>query len=127
MQAYEGMNKSFDALGEVRKLRTRVKELREGGGAKGAKADALDALDRKLAPLAGEGGRGGGQAAGAAEGGANFAQLNSSFESLLELLQSADAQPTTQAVAASAELQRRLAEALSRWSEIKSRDAKSID
>jgi photosystem II stability/assembly factor-like uncharacterized protein len=122
MQAYEGMNKSFDALGEVRKLRARVKELRDGG-AKGAKADALAALDQKLAPLAGEGG--GGQ--GAAAGGANFAQLNSSFESLLELLQSADAQPTTQAVAASAELQRRLAEALSRWNEIKSRDAKAID
>ncbi|HVG31138.1 MAG TPA: hypothetical protein VM864_15615 [Pyrinomonadaceae bacterium] len=125
MQAYEGMNRSFDALEEVRNLRARVKQRREGG-ATGPKADALAALDQKLAPLAGEGG---GQApgTGAAAGGANFAQLNSSFESLLELLQSADAQPTTQAVAASAELQRRLAEALSRWNEIKSRDARAID
>ena len=124
LQAYEGMNRSFDALEEVRGLRARVKQRREGG-ATGAKADALAALDQKLAPLAGEGG--GAQTAGAAPGGANFAQLNSSFESLLELLQSADAQPTTQAVAASAELQRRLAEALARWNEIKSRDAKAID
>ncbi|HEX8161237.1 MAG TPA: hypothetical protein VF538_05160 [Pyrinomonadaceae bacterium] len=122
MQAYEGMNKSFDALGEVRALRARIKRQRDGG-ATGPKGGALAALDERLSALAGEGG--GGQ--GAAAGGANFAQLNSSFESLLELLQSADAQPTTQAVAASAELQRRLAEALSLWNGIKGRDAKAID
>ena len=121
MQAYEGMNRSFAALGEIRGLRARIKQQREG--AKGAQADALAALDQKLAALA----EGGAQAAGAAPAPANLAQLNSSFESLLDLLQSADAQPTAQAVTAAADLQRQLAEALSRWGEIKGRDAKTID
>jgi hypothetical protein len=125
MQAYDGMNRSFDAMDEVRKLRARVKDRR--GNATGARADELDALDKKLATLGG-GGEGVGQGgAGTNANEASFAQLNSSFESLLELLQSADAQPTTQAAAAVADLERKLADALSRLNAIKSGEAKSLE
>ncbi|MDT7602974.1 MAG: hypothetical protein QOF61_971, partial [Acidobacteriota bacterium] len=126
LQAYEGMNKSFDALADVKKLRARIKEVQERAGA-GATADALAALDQKLATI-GEGGGGGGRGTGgASRGETNLAQINSSFESLLDLLQSADAQPTTQSVAASAELQRQLADLLSRWNAVKTGDVRALD
>ncbi|MFL6228378.1 MAG: VPS10 domain-containing protein [Pyrinomonadaceae bacterium] len=127
LQTYEGMNKSFDALADVRRLRARIKEVRERAGS-GANADALDALDQKLAAI----GEGGGGARGGGRGGANsaetnLAQVNSSLESLLDTLQTADMPPTTQAVAASAELQRQLADLLSRLSALKSTDVRALD
>ncbi|MFN2595813.1 MAG: WD40/YVTN/BNR-like repeat-containing protein [Pyrinomonadaceae bacterium] len=123
MQAYDGMNRSFDAMTEVKNMRARLKERR---GSAGARAEQLDALDKKLATLGGgEGGGGGGQGDADANE-MSFAQLNSSFESLLEQLQSADAQPTTQAAAAVADLQRKLAGALSRLDALKGGDARSL-
>jgi photosystem II stability/assembly factor-like uncharacterized protein len=124
LQAYDGMNRSFDAMTEVKNLRAHSKE-RSGAG--GTQASALDALDKKLATLGGGEGGGGGQARGASADEMSFAQLNSAFESLLDQLQSADTQPTTQAVASVADLQRKLTAALSRLDEIKSRDAKSLE
>jgi photosystem II stability/assembly factor-like uncharacterized protein len=127
LEAYDGMNKSFDALADVRKLRARIKEVRERAGT-GANADALAALDQKLAAIGegGGGGRGGGRG-GANSGETNLAQVNSALESLLDTLQSADMQPTTQAIAASVELQRQLAELLARWSAIKSNEVRALD
>ncbi|HEX5083351.1 MAG TPA: hypothetical protein VFY40_15005 [Blastocatellia bacterium] len=45
----------------------------------------------------------------------------------MNLVEGADAEPTTQAVAASDALQKSLAGALSNWSEIKNKDVKSIN
>jgi hypothetical protein len=45
----------------------------------------------------------------------------------MNLVEEADATPTTQAVAASEALQKSLADALLNWSEIKDRDVKSIN
>jgi photosystem II stability/assembly factor-like uncharacterized protein len=125
LQAYDGMNKSFDALADVRNLRARIKEVRERAGT-GATSDALAALDQKLAAI-GEGGGGGRGGGGAGAGAPTFAQVNSALESVLDILQSADMQPTTQTVAASAELQRQLADLLSRLSAIKSADVRALD
>ena len=46
---------------------------------------------------------------------------------MLELLQAADATPTTPAVTASEELQRNLKNLLGRWNELKSKDIKAIN
>ena len=45
----------------------------------------------------------------------------------MNLVEGADATPTTQAVAASEALQKSLADALSSWSEIKNKDVKSLN
>jgi hypothetical protein len=45
----------------------------------------------------------------------------------MNLVEGADAAPTTQAVAASDALQKSLADALSNWSEIKNKDVKTIN
>ncbi len=126
MQAYDGMNASHDALAEARRLRARIKDLKGNSGA-AQFSNALDALDKKLAALAeGGGGRGGGaQAAGANE--PTLALVNSALESLLELLQSADAQPTAQATSAVADEQRKLDALLARFTEIRNADVRALD
>jgi photosystem II stability/assembly factor-like uncharacterized protein len=125
MQAYEGMEQSREALDGIRKLRAQVKELRARAG-QGAVADALLSLDQKMAALETDSdARPAGGAGNTGE--TNLTRVNASLGSLLDLLQSADAAPTTQAVTASAELQRKLSELLSRWNEIKGREVKTIN
>jgi photosystem II stability/assembly factor-like uncharacterized protein len=125
MQAYEGMEQSREALDGIRKLRAQVKELRARAG-QGAVADALLSLDQKMAALETDSdARPAGGAGNTGE--TNLTRVNASLGSLLDLLQSADAAPTTQAVTASAELQRKLSELLSRWKEIKGREVKTIN
>jgi photosystem II stability/assembly factor-like uncharacterized protein len=125
MQAYEGMERSREALDGIRKLRAQVKELRARAG-QGAVADALLSLDQKLAALETDGdARPAGVAANAGE--MNLTRVNASLGSLLDLLQSADAATTTQAVTASAELQRKLSELLSRWNAIKGSEVRTIN
>ncbi|HEY0384602.1 MAG TPA: hypothetical protein VGC64_01260, partial [Pyrinomonadaceae bacterium] len=55
MQAYEGMQRSFEALGEIARLRAQLKQLRARAGATGALADALNQLEQKTAALSGDG------------------------------------------------------------------------
>ncbi|HEX8116877.1 MAG TPA: hypothetical protein VF521_06365, partial [Pyrinomonadaceae bacterium] len=57
----------------------------------------------------------------------NFNQLHSQLASLYEVLQQADAAPTTQAAAQAADLQRRLREALPAWSEFRSKDVEAVN
>ncbi|MDT7542363.1 MAG: hypothetical protein QOE33_2267 [Acidobacteriota bacterium] len=125
MQTYDGMNRSFDALAEAKRLRGRIKELKDRAGT-GVITTALDALDQKLASISeGSTGRAGPPAASTNE--TNLAQVNSALESLLELLQSADAQPTTQAIAASVDLQQKLNALVARFGEIRNVDVRALD
>jgi hypothetical protein len=126
MQAYRGMQQSREALDQIRKLRAQVKDLR-GRAAQGALSDALLSLDQKLATLETET-ETRAPAGGAANAGEmNLNRVNGAMASLLDLLQSADAAPTTQAVAASAEFQRILSGLLARWNEIKSKDVRALN
>jgi delta 1-pyrroline-5-carboxylate dehydrogenase len=85
-------------------------------------AEAIAALDQKAAGI--EGAAGGGPRGG---GGSGLSRLASELLSIMNLVEEADATPTTQAVAASEALQKSLADALLNWSEIKDRDVKSIN
>jgi photosystem II stability/assembly factor-like uncharacterized protein len=128
LQAYQGMEQSFDAMEQTKKLRDQIKDRRAHAN-QGALADALAALDQKTAAIAGEGR--GDQAPGAPAGSdsrdGNLTRSNTNFTSMLELLQAADATPTTQAVTASEELQRNLKNLLGRWNELKSKDIQAIN
>jgi photosystem II stability/assembly factor-like uncharacterized protein len=131
-RSYEGAREAREAQSEIRKLRAQLKEVRERAG-QGALADAIVALDGKAAALdggeagglrgAGGGQRGGGRGAGEA----SFARLSGELSSLMNLVESADATPTTQAVAAFDEAQRALAGLMARWREIKSQDVKALN
>jgi hypothetical protein len=127
IETADGMTASFDALEEIKKLRAQIKELHARAGIPPALADSLAALDKKAAALMGEGGgRGAGRAA-ALPATPNLEQIHGSLATLLEVLQSADAAPTTQAVAAAEQLQRRLRAALSDWENMKRTDVESLN
>ncbi len=125
MQAYQGMQQSFDALSQVKKLRDQIKIRRTHAGP-GALTDALIALDQKAAAVSGEGRAEAGPGA-AIDSGGNLTRSNGALTSLLELLQAADVAPTSQAVTASGELQQTLKNVLMRWTDLKDKDVKSIN
>jgi photosystem II stability/assembly factor-like uncharacterized protein len=104
----EALSRDFAALGEVRARRTLLRAQREGAKA-GEIADSLAALDSLL--LGVESGVRGGTAE-------NLVRLNGELSTILDTVESADAEPTSQVVAAAADLERALAEVLARWSGI---------
>jgi hypothetical protein len=104
----DAISRAFTALGEVRSQRTVIRSQREGAKAKEV-ADSLIALDSALANL--ENGAGAGAVAG-------LAAVNDQLAGLLEVVESADAEPTTQAVAAAAALEKSLSALLAQWSDV---------
>jgi photosystem II stability/assembly factor-like uncharacterized protein len=123
-QAVEGMEQTFDALEQLKKLRSQVKDLRARTGLAPALADALAALDSKALTLEAEASP---RPPGGTPAPPSLNQVHSSLATLLEVLQLADAPPTTQAVAASADLQRQLREAMSAWEQLKTKDVGSVN
>jgi hypothetical protein len=127
--SYESVGKIRAAQSEIRHLKTQLAALKNGAG-QGAVADAISALDKKVTALEGAGGggfRGGGGGGGASGAEPSFARLNGEFNSLMALVEGADVQPTTQALAAFAEAQKNLAALFARWREIKDQDVKSLN
>ncbi len=126
VRAYEGMNRSFNALAEARKLRAQVKDLR--AKAQGQVAETLARFDGKLLSL--EGAAAGpppGPPAASGTQDVSLARLNGDWNTLLGILQEADAAPTTQAVRAADELQARHAKALAMWAEVKGGELNALN
>jgi hypothetical protein len=128
-RCYEGLQQIHDALEQVRKLRVQLRDLR-GRASQGALADAINALEGKLAALEGAGGgfRGaGGGGQGGASNEPSLSRLSGELLGLMGVVEGADVAPTTQAVAASEELQRILTGVLARWSDVKQKDVRSLN
>jgi hypothetical protein len=104
----EAISRDFAALEQVRARRALLRTQREGAKA-GEIADSLAALDTLL--LAIEGGTRGGTAE-------NLVRLNEELAGILATVEEADAEPTTQVVAAAGDLERALAAVLARWSDV---------
>jgi hypothetical protein len=104
----DAISRDFAALGEVRAERTLLRTQREGAKAKEV-ADSLVALDSLLANIE----------TGARRGGAaGLVVLNEQLAGILDTVEGADADPTTQVAAAAGDLEKTLAALLSRWSDI---------
>jgi photosystem II stability/assembly factor-like uncharacterized protein len=130
-QLAHALKLDYDALQEVRVLRARVREAR-GRVPAGAAPDALAEFDRKLAALEGGGGGGGGGGGAAIFGGGavgepSLSRLNDELGALFGELQSVDAEPTTQAVAAIAEKEAALRGALGRWSALRTTELSALN
>jgi hypothetical protein len=104
----EAIARDFAALGEVRRQRGILKTQREGAKA-GEVADSLVALDTVLGTIES------GPRAGAAE---NLVRLNGELAGILDTVEGADMDPTSQVVTAAGELERSLAAVLAQWSEV---------
>jgi photosystem II stability/assembly factor-like uncharacterized protein len=128
MRSYEGMKQVRATLGDIRKLREQVRALGERAG-KGTLAEALAALEKKAAALEGAAGGPGmrGRRGPAAPGEPSLTRLGGELGAVLALVDGADATPTTQAEAASDELQRHLQALLSRWRDLREQDVKALN
>ncbi|MFP5264586.1 MAG: VPS10 domain-containing protein [Blastocatellia bacterium] len=124
---YEGIRKIREAQAEIRALRARLQSLK-GQAGQGAAADALDEFDKRAAaldPAPGGPGRGGPPAAPAGE--QTFARLASELNVIMAIAESADAEPTAQAVAAYDESRKSLGDLLARWDGMKSKGLNELN
>ena len=116
----EGMNETYETLQQVRTLRPQVTD--RAAKAKGALADSLNALDKQAGELEGtsQGAFFGVPASGKQP--ENLSSLNQHFGQLLNIVDSADAAPTTQAAAVYLELEDSLGKLLAQWKKVRETD-----
>jgi photosystem II stability/assembly factor-like uncharacterized protein len=103
----DAISRDFGALAEVRERRVLLRTQRQGAKA-GEIADSLAALDSLLLGIE----------SGPSGGTENLVRLNGELAAVLDIVEGADAEPTTQVVRAAADLERALAAVLSQWSEV---------
>src|SRR5262249_52940656 len=111
-------------LTEIRTLRAQLKE-RQGKVKEQALIDALSDLDKKAAALEGsERGRGARFAPGPRE--PTLMRLAGDMQHLMDVLQGADAPPTTQTISGVELTRKAFAEALERWKDLKDREVNAV-
>ena len=131
MKMYNSQRHAREVIAQIQKMRDDLKGLREKAG-QGAVADAINALDQKVGAIAGAGG-GGGRAGGGGgrgqrqAGGPTLASVSGEMVQLLEMLQGADATPTTQLIAAVGEADKAFTSLMGQWNQIKSSDLKALN
>jgi photosystem II stability/assembly factor-like uncharacterized protein len=127
----DALHRDYEAVIQVRSLRAQIKWLlRDQHATSAASSTALDAaakiaaaLETKAAAIEGEEG---GRYLSAPEG-RTLVRLNGGFSTLVSGLDTADAAPTTQQSAMFEELNKALAEQLSGWSQLKSKDIPELN
>ena len=125
MKITEAMHRNYDALQQLRKVRSQLKDLRQRAG-QGPTANAITALEKTLTELEGSKGGFGAQYLSTSEG-RSLARLNSALSSLLGIVDSADAAPTTQAIGMFGDVQQALEQQLSRWQEIRKQEIPTLN
>jgi photosystem II stability/assembly factor-like uncharacterized protein len=120
----DAMRRDFAALNEVKALRQKLKEAAQSGNAD--LQSKVAALDKKAEELEGKPGGYGAQYL-STPAGRGLARLNSALSSLLAVVDSADAAPTTQAVAMFSEVNAALDEQLKRWRDMQSADLPELN
>jgi photosystem II stability/assembly factor-like uncharacterized protein len=126
MRCYEGLHQVHDALEQVRKLISQLKEL-SARESRGALADAIRALETKAGSIEGAAGGSRGTGRRGATSEPTLTRVHGELLELMGVVEGADIAPTTQAVAAAGEVQRKLSEVLSRWTELKEKDVKPLN
>jgi len=120
----DALHKDFEAIQEVRSLRAQLKALVDRRS--DAIAKTAGELEAKAASIEGKEAEHDSHFLSTPEG-RTLARLNSGFNTLLSALDTADAAPTTQQVAMFGELDKVLAEQLSAWDQLKSKDIPALD
>jgi photosystem II stability/assembly factor-like uncharacterized protein len=121
----EGMNETFEALQQVRALRPQLAD--RAGKVKGALGDSLNGLDKQVAELEGASQ---GSFFGVPPSGQrpeSLSTLNQHFGQLLNVVDSADVAPTTQASAAYLELEGSLGKLLAQWKKVRDSDLPALN
>lgn len=121
----EGMNETFEALQQVRSVHTQLTE--RAGKTKGTLAESVSALEKQAAQLEGasQGAFFGTPPAGKQP--ENLSTLNQHFGQLLNVVDSADAAPTTQASAVYLELEDALEKLVAQWKKMRDADLPQVN
>ena len=114
--SYEGIAKIRSAQNEMKSLREQLKSL---------PSTEVATLEKKLGELQGR--SSGIDDFGGSSREPGFAGLSTNFLGLMNMVEGADVAPTTQAIAASGELQKSLTTLLARWEEMKTKDVKTLN
>jgi len=122
----DGMNKSFEALSQVRTVRAQLKERATKAG-KGALTEAIAALDKEAAELEGATQSNFFGLPPGAKAPENFSSLNQHLGGLLSVADSAEAAPTTQAAAVYKELRDALEKLAARWTKIRQQNIPALN
>jgi photosystem II stability/assembly factor-like uncharacterized protein len=126
MRLTDAIRQDYEALQQVKALRAQLQVARERARqSPGALTDAIAKVDESAAALEGTGGGPG--ATGISATAENLTRLNGELVTLLDIVDGADAEPTTQVAAAVGELERALAEQLARWRELQEREVSALD
>jgi hypothetical protein len=130
LEAYRGMQQTFDTVEQIRKLRAQIRTAIERVD-RGPLAEALNALDKKAAAIGGEG-RSDASSPGLPGGTIdmrepNLTRLNNGFSAMLDHLQDADLAPTEPMVTAATELQKVLTKLMADWDQFKTKDVAAIN
>ncbi|HWF89257.1 MAG TPA: hypothetical protein VN659_10490 [Pyrinomonadaceae bacterium] len=130
LEAYRGMQQTFDTVEQIGKLRAQIREAISRAD-RGPLAESLNALDKKAAAIGGEG-RSDASSPGLPGGTIdvrepNLTRLNNGFSSLLDTLQDADLAPTQPMIAAASELQKTLAKLMADWDQLKAKDVAAMN
>src|SRR6266478_3559574 len=121
-----GMNKSFEALAQVRSVRAQLKERAAKGG-KGALAEGIAVLDKQVAELEGAAQSNFFGLPPGAKQPENFSSLNQHFSGILAVADSGDVAPTTQATAVYKELEEALEKLVARWAKIRDQNIPALN
>jgi photosystem II stability/assembly factor-like uncharacterized protein len=123
MGSWQGMRDIQSTLKELRKIRTQLKDRKEQAK-EGTLAESLTALDNKLAAVEGRSfSRMEFRMPGARRAqDKTLSRLDGELAAIMELVESADATPTTQAVATWEQRRAELHELLSRFRQLKEKD-----
>ena len=116
MRISDALRKDDEALKGIRAYRAKLKERIEKA-ATPAEKEKLTALDQKAAALQGAPARRRGRR-GAAPTEKDLGRIAGELLGLLDVVESTDAAPTTQAVAATDDLEKALNAALARWESV---------
>jgi hypothetical protein len=119
-------------VAQVRGLQTQLRAVRDRAN-NATLTETINTYDEKLNALAGQGGGGGrrGGGGGRGRGGAgaqpSFSSINGELLSMLALLEGADAEPTTQALAAVRGTQRDFDALVARWNVLRTTDLNALN
>ena len=122
-QLYDGILETYRALGQLRAIRTQVKPLQEHAGPS-AVLQALIAFDQKAAALEGSGDRFNSRSGGSRD---TLAGISVSLAMMMEILQSADVTPTSQAVTAVSDIRTALSKLMERWKALETQDLTNLN
>jgi hypothetical protein len=122
-QIADAMHQDYSTLMQIRNLRAQLKKLEPEGKLRDL-APALKDLESKAATLEGDGS---GATFLSTPEGNSFTKLNAGFATVLGIVDSADAAPTTQAVAMLTRLQSALSDQTKQWEQLQAQEVASLN